>query len=802
MRAKSKRVLSLFLILCLLITSASCHKKSKKQSAETVQEQDPYFQASVKEIRIEPKFEKKVRAFTPNKAKIVGSSVVSSYEVIYEYSPEIERELNDLYDPTVKQLGDLMRKIQGFREHGLIIFDFDGNPMSEIKLPFNSEVIDLFQTRDGEIMCLVEHMDFDTLDVWRELMIYSTEGLLKETVKLPEDSLLSPQNILVAGNGSYILSDYGTIEILSGKGEVLGTLVEQELNGNAVEIGDKYYALMSSFSDNGLVESITFSELDLATCTLIGEKKKLDAVIGNAVSGGDGKCYTIDGNGIHSVDISSGKLEEILNWNSADVNYSNFDPASFRVISDSKSAFLRSAFETDKVTGEMIEKTYIVSLAKTDKNPHAGKKYIDMGTIGIPSEDLLDYIVSYNTEEGNTSRIRVKDYNTVLAPDLSYSQRQTILSDKVYSEMLEGKGPDILVNFSCFSQFNSEEILVDLNKYVDGPNGLNREEYFDNVLSAFENKGKLYQIPVCFDIRGLLGNKDLIGERTGWTYSEFSGIVEKLPSDVEVIAELEYNDLLERMLSDAMLDFIDYSKKDVYFDGDEFRQLLTITKEYGTDQVLPEDPDGNGIPEFGVQEEPATDPSKQMQTGTLALMPVEIYNLYRYAESRAILKDKGIYVGMPSPGGAGVSAMPVLTLAVSSFSSNKDEVWTFIRRLFDEDSQYTYTSSLGSIPLHRKAFDRICNDAIIDNQYLIEQFEHDGSYFSFFPFPDTMVRITQDDAKGFKALIESVSTIMSTDPSVLQIIEEETAPFFRDEKSVEDVCRIIQERTYEIVHGR
>ena len=86
MRAKSKRVLSLFLILCLLITSASCRKKSKKQSAETVQEQDPYFQASVKEIRIEPKFEKKVRAFTPNKAKIVGSSVVSSYEVIYEYS--------------------------------------------------------------------------------------------------------------------------------------------------------------------------------------------------------------------------------------------------------------------------------------------------------------------------------------------------------------------------------------------------------------------------------------------------------------------------------------------------------------------------------------------------------------------------------------------------------------------------------------------------------------------------------------------------------------------------------------------
>jgi hypothetical protein len=65
-----------------------------------------------------------------------------------------------------------------------------------------------------------------------------------------------------------------------------------------------------------------------------------------------------------------------------------------------------------------------------------------------------------------------------------------------------------------------------------------------------------------------------------------------------------------------------------------------------------------------------------------------------------------------------------------------------------------------------------------------------------------MVRISQDDAKGFKSLIESVSTIMSTDPSVLQIIEEEAAPYFRGEKSVEDVCRIVQDRTYAIVHGR
>ncbi|MBP5417005.1 MAG: extracellular solute-binding protein [Clostridiales bacterium] len=804
MRVKCKRILALLLIICLSITSVSCHKSTKKNTSETVKEQDPFFQTTVKEIRIEPEIDRKIQYFEQRHATIAGNSVIASYEVLYEYSPEMNKMLNDFYDTTVQQIGEVMRKVQEFYERGLVIFDFDGNPLSKIELPYNSEVVNLFPDRDGDIICLVEHMDFETLEYWRELLIYSTEGLLKETVKIPEGSLINPQHILVTADGSYILSDYSMIMILSHSGEVLGQLEDPELNGSVVEAGDKYYALLSSFLDNGQAESISFSELDIKTCSLKGEKRKLDTDIGDVVSGGDGKCYTIDGNGIHRVDLSTGSLEEILNWNSTDVNYYNYDPNSFRIISENKSAFLRSAAETDKVTGDMIEKTYAVSLSKADKNPHAGKKYIAIGTIGIPSNDLLDYIVAYNTEEGNTSRIRVKDYNTVLAPDLSFSQRQTILSDKVYEEMISGKGPDILVDFSCFSQFNSEEILVDLNKYVDGPNGLNRTEYFDNILSAFENKEKLYQIPVCFDIRGLLGNRDLIGERSGWTYSEFSGIVENLPSDVKVMKEMEYGELLERMLSDAMLDFIDYTKKNVFFDGDEFRQLLTITKEYGTDSVddEPHNYDGNGLPDFNIEEESRNDPTKLMKDGKLALMPIEIYNLYQFAEYRSILKNNGIYIGMPSPSGAGVSAMPALTLAISSFSENKDEAWTFIRRLFDEDSQYTYTSSLGSIPLHRKAFDRICDDTIEDNRYLIEQFEHDQTFFSFLPFPETMVRIDQEDAKAFKALIERASTIMSTDPSVFQIVEEETAPFFRGEKSVEDVCRIIQQRAAEVISKR
>ena len=800
MRTKSKRILAYLLTLCLTLPSLSC-RKSTKPKQPVVKENDPYFLSSVSNIRIDPG-EKDFQYFWQSDETIIGNSVVSSYEILHEYPGDLQERLLHLEAPDLKDLADLTRMVQKCYERGLVIFDFDGNPLSKIELPFNSDVRKLSQGRDGEILCFVEHIDFDTMRTQNEVLFYSMEGLLTGSVKIPEEAVASPETILDTKDGKIVLGEFGRIDIISEKGELLGSIEQEDLNGSVVESGDKLYAMKHVTSEDETGGSLTFCELDLSSCTLKDGSRKIDTVISDVVSGGDGKCYSIDGNGIRRIDPESGKLEEVLNWNSTDVNYSGYDPDSFRIISEDKIAFLRTDYETDKVTGGVIGRIKVASLSREEKNPHAGKKYIEMGTIGMPSDDLLDYIVRYNTTDGNTSRIRVRDYSTELAPDIPYLKQQTILSDKVYKDMLAGTGPDILVDFSCFSQFNSEDVLIDLNKYVDGADGLNREEYFDNVLSAFENKGKLFQIPVCFDIRGLLGNRKMTGERSGWTYSEFQGIVDTFPEDVTVIEEMEYNVLLERLLTDAMMSFVDYTKKDVYFDGDEFSQLLKIVKQYGVDHVEKEDvPTAKELPVIDEPQDMKNDPETRMNEGKLALMSTEVYNLYQYADNRSVLRGNAIYLGMPSPDGTGVSAMPALTLAISAFSGCQDEAWAFIRRLFDEDSQYLYTSSLGSIPLHRKAFDRINEDAIAENQMLIEQFAQDQFVIDS-RMSANLVRIKSSDAVGFKSLIENASTIMSTDPAVLQIIEEEADAYFHDRKSLEEVCSVIQERTYAIVHER
>ena len=805
MHSSGKRIIALGLIASLAFSSFACGKKKKEKKKEFVTEDDAYFTATSAEINYEYKSDQKLQYSEASTTKIIGNSVVVGYENLYEFPDHVRERFENLIDPTEEEIYELSEIAQKYFERGLAVYDFDGKQVTDIKLPYNSELLNFAEGREGTIICMVRNIDFETLDEKNALCIYSAEGLQTESIDLPEDVQGWVEDILVTKDGKFLLVDYGMVQVISPQGELLGEWKEDNFYGDLVEVDDKYYVIIPVYDEDTYNVTYYYQEFDPSEADVKGKRKTLDMLFSGIMSGGDGKCYCLDGNGIQMIDMESGKKEEFLNWDSTDVNYTSYSEESVKVMSKDRVAFLRTDYQLDKISGEWDAKTVVVTLTRTEKNPHAGKKYIDLGIIGVPSDDLLDYIIHYNTTEGNKARIRVIDYTSGVEIADTYLDQQTSLSDKVYLEMLGGTGPDILVNFSCFSQFNSEEVLVDLNTYVDGPNGLNREEYFDNVLSAFEDKNKLFQIPVCFDIQGLIGNREMIGERSGWTYSEFHQIVEDLPSVVTVMDKVRYNDILNSLLSVSMLSFIDYSKKETYFDGDEFRQLLLIAKEYGTDRPKYYEDHTQSIDDviLSIDDTLSDDdsPEDRMNEGMLALMEAYVYNIYQYSENRAILNGETIYIGMPSPDGTGVSAEPILTLAISAFSSSKDEAWDFIRHLFDEDSQYTYSKSLGSIPLNRKAFDRINEEEIAENQQMIADYEaykqeYGEDYLTYY------MRISKEDADGFRELVENVSTITSSDPAVLSIIEEEAAAYFYDEKSAEDVCRVIQNRTSTIVHER
>ncbi|MBO4927928.1 MAG: extracellular solute-binding protein [Clostridiales bacterium] len=792
MRRNWKRILATVLALALAVPASACKKKRPKD--EVIKESDTYFTASEKELVINSDPDKKILMSNVDNARIVGNTIVANYTLLYEYPPDVMKWLDEEVDPDSEIAIEIENMWNDYYQTGVAFFDFDGNMKNIIEIPDSMQVVTIDEGLDNEIIVLLETLDYSYDGANYYIRTYDENAALLDSISVSENLDSWYSSVFATEDGKYILVGYADIVVLTSNGYVEGRLQDEMLQESLFRSGDKYYVMSYLSNESNLEVKAYLQELDTDSVVMVGDRIDVDLRLSESYSNSQGECYLITGNGIEKVDILSGKSEEFLNWDNTDVNYGNIDRDSLRILSDDKVAFIRSSWEAANENETWIGKTYVTVLTRAEKNPHAGKTYIEMGVIGTLGEEVQEYILRYNNAEGNPARVRVHDYTASSAMVTGSSQYLSDVSEQVYLDMLSGNGPDILVDFSGYSQFNSEEVLVDLNTYVDGESGLNRDEYFDNVLSAFETKDKLFQIPVCFDIRGLMGNEILIGERSGWTYSEFFQIVETLDPDVTVMEEMRYNELLYELLSNAMDSFIDYSRKEVYFDGDEFKQLLQIVKEYGVETVHDS---YDYVDSYEYFPNSFYGPREKMDEGILALTDTYIYSLEQYAENASICNGKVIYVGMPSPEGTGMSAAPMLTMAISAFSKKKDEAWNFIRQMFDEDAQYDLTNSFSSIPLNRKAFDKINDEAISRNAQQIRDLIENG-----WDTEEMITPITQAHKEGFLKLVESVSTIMSSDPAVIAIIEEETAGYFAGQRELDEVCANIQKRTTIIVNER
>ena len=800
MRCSFRRFLAGLLAVAMVLPLASC-KKKKKPVKEIISETDPYFSADIVELEISTDADKIVEYQSVTAETLVGDRVIASYSISYEQPADLWDEYDE-ETMTFEELDAFYEKFNEYYVQNVGIFGLDGKLISDIDMDPTMQISCISEGRNGEILIMGEEYNYsDNYEIYtvrNTIFRFDQDGNQLGQFSLPEDVDFYPSYVCQAANGDYVISSYGELAVVTKNGVFVGSLEDERLQGELFPSGeDVYVCTIESNADYSVVTRYLV-KIDLEKADYADQKLELE-YFNNLCSDGQNGCVMITGSGISRVDIPNGKTEEYLKWDSTDVNYNNI--TSIRLFSEDRLSFVREEWKQDSETGEWRERIIISTLTRAEKNPHAGKTYIEMGMIGSPGSALMDYIISYNANEENKARMRVRDYSAEDGDSTISLKQINEICDQVYQEMLEGNGPDILADFSGYSQFNSENVLEDLNKYIDGTNGFSREEYFDNVLSAFETREKLFHVPVCFDIRGLLGNKEMVGERSGWTYPEFQQIVETLGPDVSVFEPKEYSMLLESLLSNSMSNFIDYEKKVVYFDGDEFKQLLQIAKQYGIEEIpidtqsesMYENGVGLALPEDGIQ--------AMMEEGMLALMDTYIYRVDQYAENASLLDGNVVYVGMPSPDGTGMAAAPMLTMAISAFSNSKEEAWDFIRRMFDEDAQFEYTTSYTSIPLNRKAFDRVNETVVRENQ---ENYDRTLEMILDYGWEtdELPTRITDEHIEGFRELVENVSTIQSVDPTVLDIIYEEAAAYFADQKSIDEVCKNIQNRTTTIVNER
>ena len=195
-----------------------------------------------------------------------------------------------------------------------------------------------------------------------------------------------------------------------------------------------------------------------------------------------------------------------------------------------------------------------------------------------------------------------------------------------------------------------------------------------------------------------------------------------------------------------------------------------------------------------------------MARGEQLLANVSVYSLENIQEYMAYLGGKDVtFIGMPGVAGNGSVITPYGSMfGICSKSDEKEAAAQFIIDMLTEE--YSENKHTWGFPTYMPAFEAYIADKI-DVEYMKDEngnvmldeegnpvpLEYGGSV-SYGDWEYTYRACTQEDADILLELVNGACTIYNYNTEIFSIIVEELQPFFNDQKSVDEVAGIIQNR--------
>jgi ABC-type glycerol-3-phosphate transport system substrate-binding protein len=334
-----------------------------------------------------------------------------------------------------------------------------------------------------------------------------------------------------------------------------------------------------------------------------------------------------------------------------------------------------------------------------------------------------------------------------------------------------------------FSQLAAKGAFYDLNSYLD-KNDINREDYLESALKAYEVNGKLYAVMTGFYLNALIGHESKLEGIDRWNVTEMIAWAEKYPDSklmnttaVQVMYTLVYSSLDK---------FINWSTGECNFTGDEFIKIMEFASTFGNEYEYYDwnDPDRIGTHEG-------------LTSGRYLLMDTWVNDLTNMQMMDAMFNGEPKYICYPSETGSGITFAPNGAVAISAKSKNKEGAFEFIKYLMSDAYQDPGDSYSYNIPLKRSAVDAMIEAVIKPAPYSIGE---DGVEHAMYTsgWDDLVIDIyatrNADYIDVFYDLISRAEGMRDYDQQVITIMQEETESFFAGQKSAQDVAQIIQSR--------
>lgn len=602
--------------------------------------------------------------------------------------------------------------------------------------------------------------------------------------------------------GNLYVSDYNNIYVLDAEGNVQFKLDGSQYNGslnrlNAQQVGVMWYNYtddVNAADENGQY----FVPIDLETKDW-GEKVKLPSNVWSIFPGDDAyDFYYAYNNNIYGYAAKTDTKEKLVDWLACDVDTNNM--SGYAMLSDSRVAALMQDWNTDPTTYQLIV------LHRVDASEIKEKKVLTLACMYL-DWNLRSMIVEYN-KTNDEYRINVVDYSEY-ATDDDYNAGVT----KLTTEIISGSVPDIFLTSNLpIDKYAAKGVIADLNTFMDGGNGLSRDYFVPQVMSALEKDGKLYELPTSFSVQTAYALSSIASQYDTWNVAAVQDAMTQLQEGATVFSDgWTKNTALSNCLSRNLSAFVDWTTGKCEFDSEAFQQLLAFCNSFPA-----ETSDGDGAIAYAPSADIAVDDAMwesdatRITNGKQLMSTIGMYSFDSYIWNVYAIRDKITFTGYPTEDGSGSSFELQMPMAISSVTKYPDAAWDFVCSIIKKMNTIDENNYYYGFPISQAAFDAEMTD-IMTEQYQLdengEQVDWDGD-----GEPDKAIRgsyetmengetvykdvyaLTQEDIDQILGVINSTRSVYDYDQEILDIITDEVAAYFAGDKDVQTTANMIQSR--------
>ena len=402
-----------------------------------------------------------------------------------------------------------------------------------------------------------------------------------------------------------------------------------------------------------------------------------------------------------------------------------------------------------------------------------GRTILTLGTISA-NQDLKKQVETYN-QNNSEYLIEIKTYG-----DQAVAGADAV--SMIQMEIATGEGPDIIDFGYLYSPMAAGKgIVEDLSAYMEADEDFHEEDYFMNVIDALSGSEKVYVISPQFSIRSFAGRKEDLGDATNWNMQEIMSYFGGNEQDRILFPGDSRKEVFGFLCTGSMGNFVNWTDGTCSFDNGAFKELLLFANQFPDQRIYSED--------YSVLQ--------QFQSGKALLYPVSITDVYETAKVRTIFGDAPVnYIGYPmSEGNGNIVRTGNIVLGINRNSNHKEAAWEFIKSFLKKE----YQSNIeGGLPLLKSELEtrlkKACEIEYKEDASGQKVEEVKDRIIFEGEEPIDITCINQQDAATLLEIIDHVDTAYATDLDLYSIILEEVTGYFEDDREIDSVIGIIQNR--------